>query len=260
MAKETTGRIETIHRGLALCREILQSALITILAIFAITAFAYPPWAHVQLSRLGIEIKEISVAGVKVVVDQSFALADALAEAELSLGNAREVLKASASTVDAARATVSVDAAIKRVATAQAALVVQERGTKKLQHKAGLQPELPDSAWITVGRLTEAKELQPAARIDASGTTIANGQVKQVTLKKDAMVHTSDECTRTDIADVRPVSPAETQKVVILLSAGAYEAIETHSCPSIGGGKMISARIAVTPARVRLARYSDAGI
>jgi hypothetical protein len=252
---QNPGPVESVQRWVTSCREILQSALILLLALFAITALAYPPWAHTQLGRLGFQVSEISIAGVKLVVNQSFAISDALADAQTSLAKARDALKA-APNGDTGAST-ALDAAVKRVADAQAALSKQGKGTKDLQAKAGLQPDLPDYAWVFVGRQSEEKLLQPSPRVDAGRTSIVNDQVKTLTLKQDTMVDTVDDCTKTDIADVRPVSQKELQRIVILLSAGTYEVSETNTCPSVGRGKFISARIQLNPDRVRLAKFAD---
>lgn len=250
------GFVGALRSATVLFKEVMQSVLIMVLALFAIATYANPPWAHQQLRRMGFDIKEISVAGIKLVVSQSFTLAGELAEAEQSLASARDALKAAGATGDSAHAALTT--AIQRVSGAQAALVAQENGTKKLQEKAGVQPVLPAWAWVTVGRLTESGQLQPAARIDARGTRIDKGQVRQVTLRQAAIVRDEDTCTRTDIANAAPPSAEEMQRVVMLMNQGRYEATETHTCPSIGGGRILSARIAVTADRVRLSAFEDA--
>lgn len=250
-----TGWIDSVRTGTGLFKEVMQSVLIMALALFAIATYADPTWTHKQLRRMGFDIKEISVAGIKLVVSQSFTMASELAEAEQSLASARDALKAAGTTGEPAKA---LNAAIQRVSVAQAALVAQENGTRKLQEKAGVQPVLPASAWVTVGRLTESGQLQPAARIDAKGTAIERGEVRRVALRQAAIVRDQDDCTRTDIANVTAPSAQELQRVVMLLKQDTYEATETHSCPSIGGGRMLSARIAVTADRVRLSAFEDA--
>jgi len=249
------GFVGALRSATVLFKEVMQSVLIMVLALFAIATWANPPWAHQQLRRMGFDIKEISVAGIKLVVSQSFTLANELAEAEQSLASARDALKAAGATGEPAKA---LNAAIQRVSGAQAALVAQENGTRKLQEKAGVQPGPPASAWVTVGRLTESGQLQPAARIDARGTTIERGEVRRVALRQAAIVRDQDDCTRTDIANVVAPSAQELQRVVMLLKQDTYEATETHSCPSIGGGRILSARIAVTADRVRLSAFEDA--
>ena len=254
--EKRAGVLDSVRNTTVVFKEIMQAVVIMVLALFAIAAFADPPWAHKQLRRLGLELKEVDLPGLKLVVNESFKLAQDLAEAQQTLASAREALKAGGSTSDAARATL--DEAIRRVSSAHAALIAQEDGTKKIQHTAGVQPELPASAWVTVGRLTAANQLQPAARIDATGTRIENGQVRQVALKQAAVVRNEENCDRTDIADVKPVSPEEMRRIVMLMKQGTYEVIETHACGSIGDGKWLSARIAVTADRVRLTAFEEA--
>jgi hypothetical protein len=250
----TVERLEALHKRLALCKEMLHFALVALLALAALGAFANPAWARRELVRLGFDIREISLVGVKVVLNQSFALSDALAEANLSLANAREALQATGS--PAAQEALLV--AMHRVNHAQAALHQLDQGTHLLQHKAGLQPELPASAWVTVGRLTEGGQLQPAARIDGVGTRLAHGQVQTLVLRQDAIVHSNRDCTTTALAQARPAPAAELLDVKVVLKAGSYEAVETYGCPSIGGGRVVAARVALKPADVRLAKFAHA--
>jgi hypothetical protein len=250
----TTERLEAWHKRLALCKDALQFAMVALLAILAFTAFANPAWARKELVRLGFEVREVSVAGVKVVLSQSFALSDALAEAQLSLADAREALKATQS----ATAHAALQAAIHRVEHAQAALHLQDQGTHLLQHKAGLQPDLPASAWVVVGRLAGSGQLQPAARIDPAGTRLAQGRVLALALRQDVIVHANSDCVTTALSDARPAASAELLGVQIVLKAGSYEAVETSACPSIGGGQVLAARVLLKAGNVRLARFADA--
>jgi hypothetical protein len=239
--------VAAIPKALLSCKDALQSVMFVLLFIFAIAGIFYPPWAHAQLARLGFEVSEVSIAGVKLVASQTFKMSEALAAAQESLTRAK-------SPASAAQAK-ALDAAIQGIASAQAALVAQSRGTKELLAKTRLEPPLPDSAWIRVGRLTEAKEFQPFHGMDR--TTITNEQIRVVTLNQDKMVTTDDNCTVVNIADEKKPAPEEMRRTVILLSAGTYDVLETHSCPSIGKAELLSARVALSPARVRLATYAD---
>jgi hypothetical protein len=246
MSEQTEGWIAAISKALLSCRNVLQSVLFVLLFAFALGGIFHPPWAHAQLARIGLEVSEVSIAGVKLVASQSFKMSEALAAAHENLVKAKPPAGS-----DQAKA---FNEALQGIASAQAALIAQSRGTKDLLAKTRLEPTLPESAWITVGRLTEQKVFDPLPGMDR--TTIANEQIRVVTLNQDKMVSSDDNCTVVNIADVKPVTAEEMRKTVILLSKGTYDVLETHACPSIGNAKILSVRVALTPARVRLATYA----
>ena len=248
MSERTEGWIAAISKALLSCRDVLQSVLFVLLFAFALAGIFYPPWAHAQLERLGFHISEINILGVKAVASQTFNISKALTAAQESLEKAKPPAGS-----DQAQAFTK---ALQGIANAQAALAAQSSETKKLLAKARLEPTLPESAWIRVGLLTEQKGFQPIVGVD--GITITNEQIRVVTLNHDKMVTADDNCTVVNSADVKPVTAEEMRKTVILLSKGTYDVLETHTCPSIGNVKILSARVALTPARVRLATYADA--
>jgi hypothetical protein len=250
-------RIENVRKTIALIKEMLQFAFIVLLAIIAVTAVAKPSWARQELARLGIRVSDISIAGVKLAVGQSISVSDAVSEAQARLNDAQARLKSSSASPEAAAA---IAEATNSLAVVRVKLNEEEKKIKQLQRDAGLRPDIPASAWITVGVLSDASGLFPAARIDKDRTAISARRVKSVTLKQDAIVRTEDECAPAiEVSNVPPVTEAQMQTLVILLKAGEYQAVETQLCPTrIKGMSTMSARISLSDSSVRLAQFQAA--
>lgn len=258
MDTSTPTGLDRAARLLSLLTDACKFCVLLALTAFAFAAFAQPDWARRKLDELGLRVKEIDAFGVKLVANDAFDMAKDLAEAKARL----EALK-----TEAAQAGGGVDAAelakvAEKLDTVRASLGKQGQAIKSVQQQAGMAAApLPETGWVFVGRLPEQGAWQPGWSIDAKRTAIEAGQVRRLGLRADTVVLSNgNECTRQPLQEVQPPSEQDLQAPQLLLSGDAKAALEvlaTASCPSVGKGQWIYAKVRVPADEVKFVKYGE---
>lgn len=227
------------------------------LSVFVVKAVADPPWARKKLREAGWSVKEVNVLGVRLASDDSFDMANALADVKARLEQQLRPIDGQPESRPDHR---QIAQALQDLGTVQNLLTKQNETLQEVQKDAGVVfPPIPDAGWLYVGRLTEDKVLQAGPRIDVAGTKLENGSVKQVQLSSAApVVDNGAECARTRIEDVQHSAPAELQRIQVLLVPAPGKPLQvqqTVSCPSIGNGKLLYAQVRIRKEDVKFAKF-----
>lgn len=258
-------RIETFSKVLNFLTELVKFCALAAIAAFVVATLANPSWAQRRLKALNLQVKEVSFAGVKLVANETFEVANSLVDAKINLESAATLLSstANASEVNSRATESSVKEALKHIEKMQLALNNQEGAIKEVGTQAGLPvSDIPATGWVYAGRISDGGAFQAGPRVDAKITNVSGGKLTRLQLKYDApVVGNGNDCTRTNVADAPLPTAEDLQRIQVLLRAdpvAPLNVLETAECPSIGNGKFIYARIAIPKDRVRFAKFSDA--
>ena len=122
------------------------------------------------------------------------------------------------------------------------------------------QQDAPASAWVYVGRVAEDGRFTAGPAIDAKATAVNSGKVARVQLAHDAALSTNDECSQVKPEDLRAPTDEDLRKQHPLLKADPRTPLNvqaTSECRSAGKGRLLYAKVAVQPDRVRYATLAE---
>ena len=245
--------LESADKLLTVLSGVCKFSGLAVLTAFAVAAVTHPAWARQKLQDAGLSIKEVNIFGVKLAADETFSMARALADARLNLDTIKSQLGQGTGSETLTKALLELD-------HIQASLTKQSATLKDVQEKSGVAvPQVPETGWLYVGRLAEDGSLAIGPRLDSAGTKVDGSKVARVQLKIDSpVVENGEECTRKTLEELHPPTPDELQSVQVLLSpnpAHSLEVIQTATCPSIGKGKWLYAKIRIPKNDVKFAKF-----
>ncbi|MBI5899785.1 MAG: hypothetical protein HZB40_11210 [Rhodocyclales bacterium] len=257
-------KVERLSKVLALLTDLMKFCVLAVLSAFAVAAIANPSWAQRRLKALNLQVKEINIAGVKLVANESFDVANSLVDTQIDLEAASTQLSSSNNSPGPgiSLAEASVKAALKRVDEMQVAMRKQENAIKETAIQAGLPTQdIPTSGWIFVGRFSEGGTFTPGPRVDPKETIASKGKLVRLQIRYDApIVSDGESCVRTQLSDFQPPSADDLKRIQVLLRAEPYaplKVLATAECPSAGKGKWLYAKIEILKDRVRFAKFSE---
>ncbi|CAN5490664.1 hypothetical protein BH11PSE9_BH11PSE9_18300 [soil metagenome] len=245
--------LESADKLLAFLSGVCKFSGLAFLTVFAVAAVTHPAWARQKLQDAGLSIKEVNIFGVKLAAEETFNMARALADARLNLDTIKSQLSLGTGSEPLTKALVELD----RI---QASLTKQSTTLRDVQEKSGLAvPQIPETGWLYVGRLAEDGSLAIGPRLDLAGTKVDGGEVTRVQLRIDTpVVENGEECTRKTLEELNPPTPEELQSVQVLLSPNSSHSLEvigTATCPSIGKGKWLYAKIRIPKNDVKFSKF-----
>ena len=139
-------------------------------------------------------------------------------------------------------------------------LAKQNATLTDVQEKAGVVvPPIPDTGWLYVGRLAEDKRFAPGPSISPSETRLDGERVVGLQIRTDTPVtENGDECIRKKLEDIHPPTAEQLQSVQVLLSPSPkhlLDVVATATCPSIGNGKWVYAKVRISKEDVKFAKF-----
>lgn len=250
--------LELAAKLFAVLTDACKFLVVAVLSAFAVAAIAQPAWARQRLTDMGLSVKEVNIFGVKLASNETFDMANTLAEAKSTIALVQSQLDNS----PGATGKESLATAVTQLDKLQASLVKQSETLTDIREKAGVAPpQVPQMAWIYVGLITENKSFQPGLSIDPSRTKIEAGKLAELQINADAiLLGNGNECVRTAMEDIHPPTADERESIKFLLSPNprnSLEVMSTAECPSKGGGKWLYAKIQVPKDDVKFVKFGD---
>lgn len=246
--------LENAGKAVTVLTDGCKLGVLATLCAFAIAAIASPAWAKDKLQRMGLTVKEVSVFGVKLVANNAFDTADALADTKAAL----EALKSDPGNSGASSNVTSALAALER---AQAHLQAQGENLRTVLKDAGAGGVvLPSTGWLYVGLVSEAGNFMPSPRVDPNGTKLEGTRVVHLKLSGDAVVlQNGDDCRKTKMEDVKPPTQDELQTLQLMLRSGSreLEVLDTATCVHARGPKAVFAKVRIAPADVKFTKFEN---
>lgn len=236
--------------------EIGKLLVIAAAAFFMVSALAAPAWLTARMRDLDLRLDSVNFGVVKVVSlqapkasAQNIQAAEALTRAEVALSEA----------VPAARSA----AILKNIQEAKQALDAQSESLVAVAGAAGLQPQVPPTAWVYVGYFNETGKLaRPGDRIDPTSLVYEGDELRSLVLRNDAVVSSNgDDCTKTAIENVPAFDPSMLSRKFVVLagSRDPLHVIRTARCSAAGRGKTVFAEVQIPKARARFAELGAIG-
>jgi hypothetical protein len=249
--------LENCSKVVSILTDACKLAVLVALSVFAVASIVRPAWAKERLKDAGLSVKEINVFGVKLVANDAFDAANALAETKVALESYRSNLGPAA-----AGATHPITNALSNLDKVAAVLSNQSAKVNDVLKEAGEAPRpIPQSGWLYVGRISEGGAFTPGPRIDAAGTKVDGKRVIKVQLKAEAPVmQNGDDCVRKKLEDIHPPTQQDLDALQLLLAPNpttSLDVSDTVSCPSIGNGQWLYAKVKITPADVKFVKFAS---
>jgi hypothetical protein len=247
--------LESAGKFVTVLTDACKLAVLATLSTFAIAALVLPNWAKERLREVGLSVKEVNAFGVKLVANEAFDTANALADTRIALEGFRTELGATA-----AEPGHPVAKALAALDKAESSLLAQGGQLQEVLRSSGVaMPPLPDAGWLYIGRLAQGGGWTAGPRIDAAGTRLDGERVTRVQLRADAAVlQNGDECTRSKLEEIHPPTDAERQTLQLLLAPNAtrpLEVLATATCPSAGQGKWVYAKVRIPKDDVKFTKF-----